>query len=57
LNIGAIIGTLIFGVLGEVTNIPYQYLILMAAVVSISAIFLVPVRMHTEFKKIYDVDV
>jgi len=56
-NIGAITGTMIFAVIAEYSTIPYQYLILMSAVVSISAIFLFPVRMHKEFKHIYNVDV
>jgi len=56
-NIGAIVGTLVLGIIAEYTDIGYQYLILGTAVVSISTIFLVPVRMKEDFKKIYNVDV
>lgn len=56
-NMGAIAGTLIFSLLGEFTNIGYQWLILAAAGVSISAIFIFPLRMRKDFRDIYNVDV
>lgn len=56
-NVGAILGTIILGLIAEYSSIPYQYLILGASVVSITAILLIPVRMREDFKKIYNVDV
>lgn len=56
-NIGAIVGILLFAFIAEYTSIGYEYLILSSAIVSLSAIFLFPVRWKEEFKKIYNVDV
>lgn len=55
-NIGAIVGTLLAGIAAEYTNIGYEWLIFFAAFVSIPTIFLIPVRMHKDFAKIYNVD-
>ncbi len=56
-NIGAIVGIMIFALLAEFTTIPYEYLIMSSALVSISAIFIFPIRMKEAFQKIYNVDV
>lgn len=56
-NLGAILGTMIIGFIAEYTNIGYRTIILFSAVVSISAIFLFPLRMKEDFKKIYNVEV
>ncbi|MBU1145289.1 MAG: MFS transporter [Firmicutes bacterium] len=56
-NIGAILGALIIGFIAEYSNIDYRFIILGTASVSLTAIFLVPIRMKEEFKKIYNVDV
>lgn len=56
-NFGAIIGTIIIGLIAEYANIDYRWIILGAASVSLTAIILVPVRMKEEFKKIYNADV
>ena len=56
-NIGAILGALIMGSIAEFTVLDYRLIMLIAAVVSISAIFLIPVRMKNEFKKIYNADI
>lgn len=55
-NLGAILGTIIIGFTAEYTNINYRIIILSMSVVSITTIFLVPLRMHKEFKKIYNSD-
>ncbi len=56
-NFGAILGALIIGIAAEYAGIDYRYIMMAAAIVSISAIFLIPIRMKNEFKKIYNVDV
>lgn len=55
-NLGAILGTIIIGVVAEFTNLNYRIIILGMSIVSITTIFLVPLRMHTEFKNIYNND-
>lgn len=56
-NLGTIFGTLTIGLIAEFSGLDYRLVIMMASVVSISAIFLIPIRMKDEFKKIYNVDV
>lgn len=56
-NIGAIIGALVTGFFAEFTTFDYRFIMLLTAIVSISAILLVPVRMNHEFKKIYNADI
>ncbi len=56
-NVGAIIGVITIGLIAEYANIDYRWIIMGAASVSLTAIFLVPVRMKGEFKKIYNADV
>jgi MFS family permease len=56
-NIGAIIGTVIIGLVAEYTDLSYRVIILGAAVFSISAIFLIPISSKQEFMKIYNVEV
>jgi len=56
-NIGAIIGALVTGLFAEFTTFDYRFIMLLTAIVSISAILLVPVRMNHEFKKIYNADI
>ncbi len=55
-NLGAIFGTIIIGVIAEFSNVNYRIIILGMSAVSITTIFLVPLRMHKEFKKIYNSD-
>ncbi len=56
-NIGTIVGTLSIGLIAEYSGLEYRFIILCASIVSLSAIFLIPIRMKNEFKKIYNVDV
>ncbi|MDD3122426.1 MAG: MFS transporter [Candidatus Izemoplasmatales bacterium] len=56
-NMGAIIGTVIIGLVAEYTDLSYRVIILGVAVFSISAIFLIPIRSKQEFMKIYNVEV
>ena len=56
-NIGTISGSLLIGLAAEYSGLEYRQIIMFAAVVSISAILLIPLRMHKEFKKIYNADV
>lgn len=56
-NIGAILGTLIIGLVAEYAGIDYRFIIMGAASVSLSAILLIPIRMKHEFVRIYNVDV
>ncbi|MBN2504038.1 MAG: MFS transporter [Bacilli bacterium] len=56
-NFGAILGALIIGLVAEYSGMDYRLIILASSAVSLSAIFLIPVRMSHEFKKIYNVDV
>ncbi len=56
-NLGTIFGTLSIGLIAEFSGLDYRLVIMMASVVSISAILLIPIRMKDEFKKIYNVDV
>jgi len=55
-SIGAIVGTLLAGLVAEYTNIGYEWIIFYAAFISIPTIFLIPVRMRKEFENIYNVD-
>ncbi|MFA7075793.1 MAG: MFS transporter [Candidatus Izemoplasmatales bacterium] len=57
MNVGTILGTLTIGLIAEFSGLEYRLIILLAAIVSISAIFIIPIRMKDEFKKIYNVDV
>jgi len=56
-NIGTILGVVTIGLVAEYSGLEYRFIIMLASVVSLSAIFLIPVRMKDEFKKIYNVDV
>jgi DHA3 family macrolide efflux protein-like MFS transporter len=56
-NLGSIIGAIVIGLTAEYSGIPYQYIILMASIVSLCAIVMFPIRLRSEFKKIYNVDV
>jgi len=56
-NFGAILGTLIIGLIAEYSTYDYRYILLFVSIVSISAVFLIPIRMKDEFKKIYNKDV
>lgn len=55
-NLGAIVGALVTGIVAEFTILDYRFIMLLAAIVSISAICLVPLRMSHEFKKIYNAE-
>lgn len=56
-NLGTIVGTLSIGFIAEYSGLEYRFIILCASAVSLSAIFLIPLRMKNEFKKIYNVEV
>jgi len=53
-NIGAILGALIVGYTAEYSSLDYRLIMLLVAIVSMSAIFLIPIRMKPEFEKIYN---
>jgi MFS family permease len=55
-DIGTIAGCLGAGAVAEWSGIPFRTILLAVAFVSISAIFLFPLRMHRDFKKIYNAD-
>jgi len=56
-NFGSIAGAVAAGLIAEYSGLDYRIIIMFAAVVSISSIFLIPLRMKDEFKKIYNVEV
>ncbi|MBE0700405.1 MAG: MFS transporter [Acholeplasmataceae bacterium] len=56
-NIGAISGAIIIGFAAEYSTIDYRFIMMFAAVLSLLAIFFIPIRMHDEFKKIYNAEV
>lgn len=56
-NIGYILGTLAIGLLAENSGWDFRFILLGVACVSISAIFLIPLRMHKDFKKIYNAEI
>jgi MFS transporter, DHA3 family, macrolide efflux protein len=56
-NIGAILGALIIGFIAEYTTYDYRLIMLLSASISIVAIFLIPIRMKSEFVKIYNADI
>jgi len=56
-NIGAILGALIMGAVAEYSTLDYRFIMLSAAIISLTAIFLIPIRMKEEFKKIYNADI
>ncbi len=55
-NIGAILGALTVGYTAEYSSLDYRLIMLLVAIISMSAIFLIPIRMKHEFKKIYNAD-
>lgn len=56
-NVGTILGTLIIGLVAEYSGLEYRFIIMLSAIVSLSAIIIIPLGMKDEFKKIYNVDV
>lgn len=56
-QIGAIVGALSAGLVAEYSNLDFRFIMLLAAVISLSAILLFPIRMHKAFKHIYNADV
>lgn len=56
-NIGTILGCLIIGVIATYSTIDYRLILLGVTSVSLGAVFLIPIRMKEEFKKIYNRDV
>jgi len=56
-NVGTILGTLIIGLVAEYSGLEYRFIIMLSAIVSLSAIIIIPIGMKDEFKKIYNVDV
>jgi MFS family permease len=56
-NIGAVLGALVIGFTAEYSTLDYRLIMLLAAILSIGAILLIPVRMKSEFSKIYNADI
>ena len=56
-NLGAIFGALIMGAIAEYSTLDYRFIMLLAAIISLTAIFVIPIRMKDEFKKIYNADI
>jgi DHA3 family macrolide efflux protein-like MFS transporter len=56
-NIGAVLGALIIGLIAEYSLLDYRLIMLFAAILSIGAILLIPIRMKSEFSKIYNADI
>ena len=56
-NLGTILGCLIIGIVAQYSGLSYRTIILLSAVVTFSAILLIPLRMNREFKKIYNAEV
>lgn len=56
-NIGTILGCLIIGFIATYSTIDYRLILLGVTSVSLGAVFLIPIRMKEEFKKIYNRDV
>ena len=56
-NIGAVLGALIIGLVAEYSSLDYRLIMLFAAILSIGAILLIPIRMKSEFSKIYNADI
>ncbi|MDD3842976.1 MAG: MFS transporter [Candidatus Izemoplasmatales bacterium] len=53
-NIGSITGALVIGFIAQTTSYDYRVIMLIGTAISILAIIFIPVRMHREFKKIYN---
>ncbi|MDD3126255.1 MAG: MFS transporter [Candidatus Izemoplasmatales bacterium] len=53
-NIGTITGALVIGFIAQYTNYDYRIIMLIGTTISIMAIVVIPIRMHREFKKIYN---
>ena len=56
-HVGGIAGVLTAGFIAEYTTLDYRFILLILASVSLTTILMVPVRMHHEFKKIYNADI
>ena len=56
-NLGGASGMFIAALLAEYTTLDYRIIMALFAVGSISAILLIPVRMHKEFKRIYNINI
>jgi len=56
-NVGAILGAVLTGLLAEYSGIEYRLILVFVSAVSLSAIFLFPIRKRAEFAKIYNVEV
>lgn len=56
-NLGAILGALIMGAIAEYSSLDYRLIMLFAAIVSLTAIIFIPIRMKDEFKKVYNADI
>ena len=56
-HVGGIAGVLTAGFIAEYTTLDYRFILLLLASVSLTTILMVPVRMHHEFKKIYNADI
>jgi len=56
-HVGGIAGVLTAGFIAEYTTLDYRFILLLLASVSLTTILMVPIRMHHEFKKIYNADI
>jgi len=56
-NFGTILGCVLIGLIAEFSSFDYKYILLFVGLVTLSAIFMIPIRMKDEFKKIYNKDV
>ncbi|MFA5006872.1 MAG: MFS transporter [Candidatus Izemoplasmatales bacterium] len=54
MNVGTIVGCLAVGMVAEFSGIGYRTIIASVALVSVTAIFLFPIRMRASFRKIYN---
>jgi len=54
MNVGTIAGSLAIGAIAQYSGIGYRTIMASVAVVSVSAIFLFPIRMRKEFRRIYN---
>jgi len=55
-NIGTVAGCLAIGTVAEYAGLSYRLILLFVAGISLTAIFVFPLRMHREFKKIYNAE-
>jgi MFS family permease len=56
-NFGAILGAVLTGLVAQYSGLEYRVILVLVAVVSLSAIVLFPLRQRREFAKIYNVEI